>query len=305
MRSTAQFILLFACTVTGSPWDWQQSSHQSFSKLELTLRDLQKQPYFLKVSTIVTVQKGDTAYLPCRVKSLGDFVVTWLKGDSVTVLTVNNIIFTTDKRYSIVHVPRPRIEADDWNLVINSTELVDTGEYFCSVNTEPKLSHSVFLSVKEKGTDLMLADAAMSQVQDSRPNSHVVGSPSMFAVSGDNVQLECRISGLKSPPTSLYWTKNGTVINARVRSGVSLEVERLAGTSKSNLFLLNVNSDDTGDYACMSDVAPPANISLYIAQGNDLRPVLASLSSRGTALFITKYSFIMKFLLFCSLVIYE
>ncbi len=32
----------------------------------------------------------------------------------------------------------------------------------------------------------------------------------------------------------------------RVRSGVSLEVERLAGTSKSNLFLLDVNSDDTG-----------------------------------------------------------
>ena len=33
---------------------------------------------------------------------------------------------------------------------------------------------------------------------------------------------------------------------ARVRSGVSLEVERLAGTSKSNLFLLNVSPEDSG-----------------------------------------------------------
>jgi len=284
MRSTVQFILLFACTVAGSPWDWQQSSHQSYSKLELSLRDLQKQPYFLKVSTIVTVQKGDAAYLPCRVKSLGDFVVTWLKGDDVTVLSVNNNIFTSDNRYTIVHVPRSRIEADDWNLVINSTDLTDSGEYFCSVNTEPKLSHSVFLSVKEKGSEMMLSDSASQAQIDSRPNSHVVGSPSMFAVSGDNVQLECRISGLETPPSSLYWTKNGTVINARVRSGVSLEVERLVGTSKSNLFLLNVTPEDSGLYACMSDVAPPSNISLFIAKGTDLRPVLASLSSTGSSI---------------------
>ena len=34
---------------------------------------------------------------------------------------------------------RPRLTADDWTLQINKTEVSDTGQYFCSLNTEPKL----------------------------------------------------------------------------------------------------------------------------------------------------------------------
>ena len=34
---------------------------------------------------------------------------------------------------------RSRISADDWTLQINKTEVGDTGQYFCSLNTEPKL----------------------------------------------------------------------------------------------------------------------------------------------------------------------
>ena len=44
---------------------------------------------------------------------------------------------------------RPRIRADDWTLVISSTEARDAGTYECSVNTLPKISHTVALAVKE------------------------------------------------------------------------------------------------------------------------------------------------------------
>ena len=38
---------------------------------------------------------------------------------------------------------RPRITADDWTLQINKTEVSDTGQYFCSLNTEPKLRNTL------------------------------------------------------------------------------------------------------------------------------------------------------------------
>merc|ERR1711926_20289 len=115
MKEINYLIFVFLCSVSATPWDWQQSNEdqKSFSELELRLRNLRKQPYFLKVNSIVKVKRGETAYLPCRVKTLGDYLVTWLKGNGVAVLSVGSNVFTSDRRYSVVHVPRQRIEADD------------------------------------------------------------------------------------------------------------------------------------------------------------------------------------------------
>jgi len=279
MKENGFLLLLFLYTVSGTPWDWQHGSgYENFNKLEHQLRELRNQPFFLKVNSYVKVKQGETAFLPCRVKSLGDYLVTWLKRSDVSVISVGPNIFSSDNRYSIVHIPRARIDADDWTLLINRTEVSDSGQYFCSLNTEPKLSHTVYLTVQEE--ELFLpADSPLQSANPSTPLAHITGGPSLFAAAGDNIQLECRISGLKKPPLSLYWTKDGIVLNARVRSGISLEVEKLPGISHSTLFLSNLNSKDSGEYSCMSDVAPRANISLVIAEGAHQSPVLASLSS--------------------------
>jgi len=279
MKEINYLIFVFLCTVSATPWDWQHGhDKETFGHMEMRLRELRKQPYFLKVNSIVNVKRGETAYLPCRVKTLGDYLVTWLKGDDVAVLSVGPNVFTSDSRYSVVHVPRQRIAADDWNLLINKTQTSDSGQYYCSLNTEPKISHTVFLTVEENVYPEQ-RDATHSYHNPSTPISQVSGAPSMLAASGDNVQLDCRISGLTSPPLSLYWTKDGVVLNARVRSGISLEVEKLPGVSRSTLFLTNASTKDSGEYICLSDVAPPANISLYITEGLNESPVLASLSS--------------------------
>ena len=46
-------------------------------------------------------------------------------------------------------ISRPQINADDWTLIIAKTGLLDGGRYECSVNTLPKISHTVALAVKE------------------------------------------------------------------------------------------------------------------------------------------------------------
>jgi len=292
MKETNFLAFILLCSVSATAWDWQHggSGAHTFDQLEHQLRELQRQPFFLKVNPRVKVKSGETAFLPCRVKSIGDYLVTWLKGEDVAVLAVGPNIFTSDNRYSVVQVQRPRIEADDWNLLINKTQVSDSGRYYCSINTEPKISHTVYLTVEESlyGTQ---SDSHLF-FNPSTPQSRVSGAPSLYATSGDNVQLECSITGLKSPPLSLYWTKNGTVINARVRTGISLEVEKLPGTSRSTLYLSNAHTKDSGLYACLSDVAAPANISLFIAQGAKNSPVLASLSSASTIPMPTFYEFL-------------
>ena len=51
------------------------------------------------------------------------------------------ILVVTD----VPSVSRPQINAADWTLIINKTQLSDGGSYECSVNTLPKISHSVGL----------------------------------------------------------------------------------------------------------------------------------------------------------------
>ena len=72
------FKIFYISYFSGSPdpWDWQSKTHYpKYTKYEQDLEILKKQPYFLKVNANVTVGVGETAYLPCRVKTLGEFTV--------------------------------------------------------------------------------------------------------------------------------------------------------------------------------------------------------------------------------------
>ena len=88
--------------------------------------------------------------------------VSWIQKSSLHVLTSSVITFTGttllvkhlpnhwpnfltagDNRFSCLH----SAQSDTWTLQIRYTQLRDLGEYQCQVNTEPKISMSVFLHV--------------------------------------------------------------------------------------------------------------------------------------------------------------
>ena len=72
------------------------------------------------------------------------FQVSWIRKSDLHVLTSDVITFTGDQRFSAHHAS----DSDVWALQIKYTQLRDEGEYQCQVNTEPKISFSVFLTVK-------------------------------------------------------------------------------------------------------------------------------------------------------------
>merc|ERR1719229_403007 len=286
-----------------SPWDWQKGTGN------------------------VSVRLGETAYLPCRAKDLADsYMVTWMRVADVTVLSVGALTFSSDPRFSVIHVPRPRIRADDWTLVITATEARDAGTYECSVNTLPKISHTVALAVKE----MAMADSPqeprvlskqMRSVNENQkrsgktqeesfvdadigtgpgPVSSISGPKVQYVSAGSTVGLECRIQGLPSPPLSLYWKRDSKVLTAKERPGISLESEKVPGVSTARLFLSHVSHEDSATYSCVSDLAPPATVQLVVTEDH-MRSALVSFNSgRATSRPSLPHFFLLLLFLFSS-----
>ena len=132
---------------------------------------------------------------------------------------------------------RPQISGDDWTLIINKTELGDSGSYQCSVNTLPKISHSVGLEVEDPGLRIMQDSPARDW---GRLEARIDGPRTQYVSQGSTIALHCSISHLEAPPSSLYWTRNGRVFTAKDRAGISLESEKVATTSSSKLFISRI-----------------------------------------------------------------
>jgi len=154
-----QTILLLLCASAclkaeagpkGSPWDWQRQYpvFQPYSKPE---HELPHQPQFLPSPRNLTVTEGGEASLPCRVKNLFQhYTVSWIRASDVTVLSVGHLTFSSDERFSVLEIPRPRLAASDWSLTLKNASVEDSGMYECQVNTDPKMNRKFHLAVKGK-----------------------------------------------------------------------------------------------------------------------------------------------------------
>jgi len=284
-------LLLLFLLVSGKPspnsnpdptaWDWQmedQVDYAKFNMYEEEMRKLVEKPYFAKVKNKMNVKRGEMAFLPCRVRNMREeYMATWMRLPDVTILSVGSLAFSSDKRFGVVHVHRPRIQADDWTLLINTTTTMDSGKYECSVNTLPKISHVVELEVEDP-MDMIMQDSPYTKntinptpegeeeenFPLAGPQAIISGPPTHYVSSGSTIGLECRISNLTTPPLSLYWNKEGKVFHARDRPGISLESEKVPGVSTTRLFISHVTTQDSGNYSCMSDIARPDTVRLVV-----------------------------------------
>ena len=172
------------------------------------------------------------------------------------------------------------ISADDWTLIINSTTKSDHGKYECSINTLPKLSLIIDLAVKEP----FLADSPHSKHQTVPPKAVISGPPILHVSEGSTAGLECLVSPIHIPPTSLYWRKEGKVLSARNRPGISLEVEKVPGVSTTRLLISKVSQKDSGLYSCVSDTASPATVWLVVSPGSSVSALTSLTRSSVTKL---------------------
>lgn len=104
-------------------------------------------PYFDPSTPInITTQLGTHAYLPCKVKQLGNKSVSWIRKRDAHILTVDRYTFIADDRFQAFLVEA----TDTWTLQIKYVQARDAGQYECQVSTEPKMSHFITLNVVGK-----------------------------------------------------------------------------------------------------------------------------------------------------------
>ncbi|XP_012250737.1 basement membrane-specific heparan sulfate proteoglycan core protein-like isoform X2 [Athalia rosae] len=201
------------------------------------------QPYFdntTKRETTTTV--GQSAYLHCRVRNLGDRAVSWIRKRDLHILTVGILTYTNDQRFQSLHSDG----SDEWTLKISSPQVRDSGVYECQVSTEPKISQAYQLSV------------VVSKAK-------IIGNPELYIKSGSDINLTCIVLQTPEPPSFIYWYRGEHVINYSQRGGISVVTEKQTRTSR--LLISRALPADSGNYTCAPSTAESASVMVHVLNG--------------------------------------
>lgn len=105
-----------------------------------------------RVNDSVFLHLGKSAYLSCRVRSLGNKTVSWIRHRDIHILTVGSYTYTSDQRFQATH----HKENDEWTLQIKWAQKRDGGgdlinfprlsQFRCVIGSDWKFSHFSFLS---------------------------------------------------------------------------------------------------------------------------------------------------------------
>lgn len=227
-------ILIYIASVSGGP---AIDSHPPYWEQPFS------QPYFdnsTKREVVTTV--GQSAYLHCRVRNLGDRAVSWIRKRDLHILTVGILTYTNDQRYQSLHSDG----SDEWTLKISSPQIRDSGTYECQVSTEPKISQAFRLSV------------VVSKAK-------ILGNPELYIKSGSDINLTCVVLQTPQPPSFIYWYQGGEVVNYSQRGGINVVTEKQ--TSTSRLLIARAQPADSGNYTCAPSSSDSASVIVHVLNG--------------------------------------
>lgn len=198
------------------------------------------QPYFDNTTKReVTTTVGQSAYLHCRVRNLGDRAVSWIRKRDLHILTAALLTYTNDQRFQSLHSDG----SDEWTLKIASPQLRDSGTYECQVSTEPKISLAFKLNV------------VVSQAE-------ILGKSELYIKSGSDISLTCVVKETPEPPSFIYWYRGSNVINYSQRGGISVTTEKQTRTSR--LLIARALPADSGNYTCAPSSSHAASVIVHV-----------------------------------------
>nr|XP_018909923.1 PREDICTED: kin of IRRE-like protein 3 isoform X2 [Bemisia tabaci] len=214
-------------------------------------------PYFDPLTPHnVTALMGQSAFLSCRVRNLGNKTVSWIRHRDIHILSVGRNTYTSDQRFQAIHHP----EYDEWTLVIKWAQLRDAGMYECQISTQPVLSYFVNLNVVV-------------------PTASIIGGPDLYVDKGSTINLTCTIRYSPEPPQYIHWYHHDEVISYNsVRGGISVITEKGEVTT-SYLLIQNADLSDTGNYSCCPSNADGASVKVHVLNGE--RPAAMQTGSAG------------------------
>ncbi|XP_076262187.1 lachesin-like isoform X2 [Rhynchophorus ferrugineus] len=203
-------------------------------------------PYFDPTTTTnITTQLGTHAYLPCKVKQLGNKSVSWIRKRDAHILTVDRYTFIADDRFQAFLVE----STDTWTLQVKYVQARDAGQYECQVSTEPKMSHFITLNVVV-------------------PKIEILGESDMFVKMGSAVQLKCVITQSLEEPAYIFWYHDGERVLKYDKNAIDIKLDQEGpDTTVSTLIIFHTNPEDSGNYTCSPSNLDSASVLLHVLNG--------------------------------------
>lgn len=203
-------------------------------------------PYFdASTPNNITTQLGTHAYLPCKVKQLGNKSVSWIRRRDSHILTVDRYTFIADDRFQAFLVEA----TDTWTLQVKYVQARDAGRYECQVSTEPKMSHFITLNVVV-------------------PKIEILGESDMYVKSGSTVSLKCVITQSLEEPAYIFWYHDNERVLDYDRRYKDIRVERVGpDTTVGTLILYQATKEDSGNYTCSPSNLDSSSVMLHVLNG--------------------------------------
>ncbi|KAK9308966.1 hypothetical protein QLX08_001171 [Tetragonisca angustula] len=227
-------------------------------------------PVFEPTAANVSAFVGQTVYLPCRVRNLGDKVVSWMRSKDLHILTSGNTLFSSDTRFGPQHTPG----SDAWTLRLDNARKTDSGKYECQVNTEPKMMYAVQLSVRDpdkpEGYDEPHSQQTRISYESTAPVAAIMGPREQRVPSGSTITLRCVILSpyQTRPIRGVQWLRDNKLLTFQAaRGGISVETERGAARTVSELTLATVTPRDVGKYSCRPTEGRTDTVMLIVEPG--------------------------------------
>ncbi|XP_011558662.3 hemicentin-1 [Plutella xylostella] len=224
----------------------------SYATSNKHFHDKFKAPSFeggLDSDTVIDADTGAKVLFDCRVTSLRDKMVSWLRvseNENLELLTLDLDRHTADLRY------RVDLAGDNWRLELSDSNVQDSGIYCCHVSTHPPMLRRVQLTVHPPEIKM---------------------SKEAFLETGETLSLKCAILHLhpgEAAPLMHWFRGNTTVPLDEVRGGVLIETDHL--TMTSHLQVAQLKMEDAGNYSCVlrTPLAMSATTRVHVLQGSSL-----------------------------------
>ncbi|KZC10404.1 PREDICTED: hemicentin-1-like [Dufourea novaeangliae] len=227
-------------------------------------------PVFEPTAANVSAYVGQTVYLPCRVRNLGDKVVSWMRSKDLHILTSGTSPFSSDTRFGPQHTPG----SDAWTLRLNNARKTDSGQYECQVNTEPKMMYAVQLSVRDadkpEGYDEPHSQQTRISYESTAPVAAIMGPREQKVAPGSTITLRCVILSpyQTRPIRGVQWLRDNKLLTFQAaRGGINVETERGAARTVSELTLAEVTPNDVGKYSCRPTEGRTDTVMLIVEPG--------------------------------------
>ncbi|CAL8103032.1 unnamed protein product [Orchesella dallaii] len=221
------------------------SHHHQYTSFEEFQRQMDN-PFENNTSVNMTVPLGDTAFLRCKVRNLGERSISWIRRRDWHILSTGKTTYTNDERFHVLHTDG----SDDWTLQIKFVQKRDNGTYECQVSTGTGIvSFYVHLII-------------------AVPEAFILGQGEYHVEEGSTINLVCIVEKSPKPPEYIFWYHNDRMINYMSSPELTVHTEPGAGKTHSRLIIRKAHLSHSGNYTCKAANADPASILVFVSQAS-------------------------------------